>query len=76
VSRRSGPSQRRKRLRLLAVLLAVWWLWMPVGAVLLWLITNVIFGGYGQQAQGYVLSLQADLFPHGSLADPTTLFWI
>jgi hypothetical protein len=57
-------------------MLAAWWLWMPLGAVILWLISHGIFGGYGQQAQGYVLSLQADLFPHGSLVDPTALFWI
>jgi hypothetical protein len=60
----------------LLLLLAVWWLWMPLGALVLWLISHGIFAGYGQQAQGYVLFLQADLFPHGSLADPTALFWI
>jgi hypothetical protein len=57
-------------------LLAAWWLWMPAGAVVIWLISYLLFGGYGQQAQGYVLFLQANLFPHNSLADPAPLFWI
>jgi hypothetical protein len=76
VARRPPPSRSDRHTWRLVLILAAWWLWMPLGAVILWLITNAIFGGYGQQAQGYVLFLQADLFPHGSLVDPTTLFWI
>ena len=49
---------------------------MPAGAVVIWLVSYLLFGGHGQQAQGYVTFLQAHLFPHNSLADPTPLFWI
>lgn len=76
MARRPPPSSSGRHTWRLVLILAAWWPWMPLGAVILWLITNGIFGGYGQQAQGYVLFLQADLFPHGSLVDPTTLFWI
>lgn len=65
-SRHSGP-----RLRTTLILLAAWWLWMPLGALIIWLVKHEIFGGYGQQDQGYVLFLQSDLFPHGSLAGAT-----
>lgn len=70
-SHHSGP-----RLATTLALLAVWWLWMPLGALIIWLVKHAIFGGYGQQDQGYVLFLQSDLFPHGSLAGATPLFWL
>jgi len=56
--------------------LAAWWLWMPAGAAVIWLVKHLIFGGYGQQDQGYALSLQSELFPRGSLLDATPLFWV
>jgi hypothetical protein len=71
----AGRAAARDRRRLVVVL-AVWWLWMPVGAVLSWVIRHFLFGGYGQQDQGYVLFLQSALFPHGSPVDATPLFWI
>lgn len=67
----SGP-----RLASTLALLAAWWLWMPLGALIIWLVKHEVFGGYGQQDQGYVLFLQSDLFPHGSLAGAAPLFWL
>ncbi|GHF63306.1 hypothetical protein GCM10018790_46430 [Kitasatospora xanthocidica] len=67
---------RRGALRRGAVALAVWWLWMPLVAVLVWLVKHLVFGGFGQQDQSYVLLLQQELFPHGSVLDATPLFWV
>ncbi|MFE6056752.1 hypothetical protein ACFQ6N_38955 [Kitasatospora sp. NPDC056446] len=56
--------------------LAVWWLWMPLVALLVWLVKHLAFGGFGQQDQSYVLLLQQQFFPHGGPLDATPLFWV
>ena len=70
------PARAAGQLLATLAILAAWWLWMPAGAVLIWIVKHVLFGGYGQQDQGYALFLQADLFPHGWLPGATPLFWI
>ncbi|MFJ8622307.1 hypothetical protein ACIRD3_05615 [Kitasatospora sp. NPDC093550] len=67
---------RRGAVRRGVVALAVWWLWMPLVGVLGWLVSDVAFGGFGQQAQTYVLLVRQELFPHGGPFDATPLFWI
>ncbi|MFD8749534.1 hypothetical protein ACFV0O_00900 [Kitasatospora sp. NPDC059577] len=67
---------RRSVVRNGLVALAVWWLWMPLVAVVVWLVKHFAFGGFGQQDQSYVLLLQQELFPHGGVLDATPLFWI
>jgi hypothetical protein len=77
VAKRSASYyQNADRWGLVVTVLAVWWLWMPAGAVLIWVIKHFLFGGYGQQDQSYILFLQAELFPHGSPLGATPLFWI
>ncbi|MFF0416302.1 hypothetical protein ACFYUY_38470 [Kitasatospora sp. NPDC004745] len=58
-----------------AVALAAWWLWMPLVALLAWLVKHFAFGGFGQQDQSYVLLLEREFFPHGSVLDSAPLFW-
>ncbi|HEV2635007.1 MAG TPA: hypothetical protein VGX23_07655 [Actinocrinis sp.] len=70
---RSGLNGNRVEL---IVLLTIWWLWMPVGAFLIWLIKHFLFGGFGQQDQSYVLFLQAQFFPFGTPLRPAPLFFI
>ncbi|MFI6444188.1 hypothetical protein [Kitasatospora sp. NPDC050543] len=55
---------------------AVWWLWMPVGALLIWVVKHFVFGGFGQQDQSYLLLLQQEFFPHSSVLGATALFWL
>ncbi|PBC70742.1 hypothetical protein BX265_5298 [Streptomyces sp. TLI_235] len=56
--------------------LAVWWLWMPLAALLVWVVKHAVFGGFGQQDQSYVLLIEQELFPHGGPLDATPLFWV
>ncbi len=58
------------------VALAVWWLWMPLVAVLVWAVKHFAFGGFGQQDQSYVLLIRQEFFPHGGILDATPLFWV
>jgi hypothetical protein len=45
------PSRRTElHIGRLVGLLAAWWLWMPVGALVIWLISYLLFGGYGAQS--------------------------
>ncbi|WP_052681871.1 hypothetical protein [Saccharothrix sp. ST-888] len=67
---------RRAELWRTAGVLALWWLWLPVGALLVWLVKHFLFGGFGQQDQSYLLFLQSQLFPHGGPVQATVLFWI
>ena len=76
MAKRTSPRYAGIRIGRRVCLVAAWWLWMPVGAVIIWLISDVLLGGYGHQAQSYVLLLQAELFPHDSLVDPAPLFLI
>ncbi|GAA2093645.1 hypothetical protein GCM10009759_20470 [Kitasatospora saccharophila] len=55
--------------------LAAWWLWMPLLAVLTWLVKHVVFGGFGQQDQSYALLIGRQFFPHGGPLDAAPLFW-
>ncbi|KDN81154.1 hypothetical protein [Kitasatospora cheerisanensis] len=54
---------------------AVWWLWMPLLAALIWVVKHAVFGGFGQQDQSYRLLLERTFFPHGGLVDAAPLFW-
>jgi hypothetical protein len=74
-SGRSG-SHTARALRRLVVTLLMWWLWMPVGATLIWLVKHFLFGGFGQQDQGYTLFLQAELFPYGDPWHLAALMWL
>ncbi|MEW1912921.1 hypothetical protein AB0442_31555 [Kitasatospora sp. NPDC085895] len=56
--------------------LAAWWLWMPLVALLVWVVKHFLFGGFGQQDQSYVLLVDQELFPHGGLLDAAPLFWL
>ncbi|MGK4578870.1 hypothetical protein [Kitasatospora sp. HPMI-4] len=56
--------------------LAVWWLWLPVLALLVWAVKHFVFGGFGQQDQSYRLFLQSQFLPHGGPVHATALFWI
>ncbi|MFD9123416.1 hypothetical protein [Kitasatospora sp. NPDC059571] len=67
---------RRGAVRRAAVALAVWWLWMPLLAVLVWVVKHAVFGGFGQQDQSYVLLIEQELFPHGGVLDAAPLFWL
>ncbi|MFD8478462.1 hypothetical protein [Kitasatospora sp. NPDC059673] len=64
-----------RRLKSLAPGLAVWWLWMPLLAALVWVVKHAVFGGFGQQDQSYVLLLKRQFFPHGGPVDAAPLFW-
>ncbi|MGX4734713.1 hypothetical protein [Kitasatospora griseola] len=55
--------------------LAVWWLWMPLLAGLVWVVKHAVFGGFGQQDQSYRLWLRREFLPHGGLVDAAPLFW-
>ncbi|MER5356302.1 hypothetical protein ABT093_39040 [Kitasatospora sp. NPDC002551] len=66
---------RRGAVRRGALALAVWWLWMPLLAVLVWLVKHAVFGGFGQQDQSYVLLIRQQFFPHGGVLDAAPLFW-
>ncbi|MER7767028.1 hypothetical protein [Kitasatospora sp. NPDC096140] len=72
----TGRDVRRGALRRGLWALAAWWLWMPLVAVLVWLVKHVAFGGFGQQDQSYVLLLRQEFFPHGGVPDATPLFWV
>ncbi|GAA2790407.1 hypothetical protein GCM10010441_14490 [Kitasatospora paracochleata] len=67
---------RRGAVRRGAVALAVWWLWMPLVALLAWWVKHGLFGGFGQQDQSYVLLMERQFFPHGGVLDAAPLFWI
>ncbi|MGW7446487.1 hypothetical protein [Kitasatospora sp. NPDC054795] len=56
--------------------LAVWWLWMPLVALLVRLVKHTVFGGFGQQDQSYVLLLEREFLPHGGVLDAAPLFWL
>ncbi|OKJ05626.1 hypothetical protein AMK19_25355 [Kitasatospora sp. CB01950] len=56
--------------------MALWWLWMPLLAALVWAVKHVVFGGFGQQDQSYRLWLKREFFPHGGLVDAAPLFWL
>ncbi|MFF8775526.1 hypothetical protein [Kitasatospora sp. NPDC015120] len=58
-----------------AVGLAVWWLWMPLVAFVVWLVKHLVFGGFGQQDQSYRLLIGRQFFPHGGPLDAAPLFW-
>lgn len=60
----------------LLIALAVWWLWMPAALTVVWLLSRFVFGGFGQQAQGFVESLQADAFPYGDPWHLAALMWV
>ncbi|MCX4744327.1 hypothetical protein OG455_02150 [Kitasatospora sp. NBC_01287] len=64
------------RISQVALWLALWWLWMPLGALLVWLVKHEVFGGFGQQDQSYVLFLRAEFFPHGWPLGAAPLFWV
>ncbi|RKE23030.1 hypothetical protein [Streptomyces sp. TLI_171] len=53
-----------------------WWLWMPLLGALVWGVKHVLFGGFGQQDQSYLLLIERELFPHGGVVDATPLFWL
>ncbi|RAJ35798.1 hypothetical protein K353_05001 [Kitasatospora sp. SolWspMP-SS2h] len=57
------------------VRVAVWWLWMPLLAVLTRVVKHVLFGGFGQQDQSYLLLVERLFFPHGGPMDAAPLFW-
>lgn len=56
--------------------LAVWWLWMPLVALLVRLVKHTVFGGFGQQDQSYVLLIEREFLPHGGVLDAAPLFWL
>ncbi|WP_157845359.1 hypothetical protein [Kitasatospora phosalacinea] len=56
--------------------LAVWWLWLPLLAFLVWFVKHVVFGGFGQQDQSYRLLIERQFFPRGGPLDAAPLFWI
>ncbi|MFE7562739.1 hypothetical protein [Kitasatospora sp. NPDC057500] len=58
-----------------ALALAVWWLWMPLLAVVVRLFKHFAFGGFGQQDQSYALLIRREFFPHGGPLDAAPLFW-
>ena len=74
-SGRSNSHTARALTGLVSALLA-WWLWMPLGATLIWIIKHFLFGGFGQQDQSYVLFLQADFFPFGVPWHLAALMWL
>ncbi|MFD8598004.1 hypothetical protein ACFV1L_23650 [Kitasatospora sp. NPDC059646] len=65
----------RHDVRAWAKWLAVWWLWMPLLAALIWVVKHAVFGGFGQQDQSYRLLLERTFFPHGGPVDAAPLFW-
>ncbi|MFC8452091.1 hypothetical protein [Kitasatospora sp. NPDC057223] len=67
---------RRGALRRGVLTLAVWWLWMPLVALLVRVVKHVGFGGFGQQDQSYLLLIRQELFPHGGPLDAAPLFWV
>ena len=71
-----SASERGYPVKNVVTALAVWWLWMPLGAVVIWFVKHVIFGTYGQQDRSYVLFLKAVFFPYGTPLHPAPLFWI
>ncbi|MFF2546874.1 hypothetical protein ACFVUY_30545 [Kitasatospora sp. NPDC058063] len=56
--------------------LAVWWLWMPLVALLVRLVKHTVFGGFGQQDQSYALLIEREFLPHGGVLDAAPLFWL
>ncbi|GAA3043817.1 hypothetical protein GCM10010519_77810 [Streptomyces lactacystinicus] len=56
--------------------LAVWWLWMPLVALLVRLVKHTVFGGFGQQDQSYLLLIEREFLPHGGVLDAAPLFWL
>ncbi|MFJ6382444.1 hypothetical protein ACIQI7_20870 [Kitasatospora sp. NPDC092039] len=67
---------RRGAVRRGVLALAVWWLWMPLVAALVWLVKHAVFGGFGQQDQSYVLLVERLFLPNGGVLDAAPLFWI
>ncbi|MFJ1754851.1 hypothetical protein [Kitasatospora sp. NPDC088134] len=65
----------RREIRNTLLGLAAWWLWMPLVALLVWVVKHFVFGGFGQQDRSYVLLLQQEFFPHGGPWDAAPLFW-
>ncbi|MEV4559248.1 hypothetical protein AB0K51_19975 [Kitasatospora sp. NPDC049285] len=65
----------RGPLRRAAAGLAVWWLWMPLLALLVWMVKHLLFGGFGQQDQSYRLLMERQFLPHGGVWDAAPLFW-
>ena len=57
--------------------LALWWLWMPVGAFLVWAMLRYGLPGMGTWSQWWRLVLvRRQWLPGGLLAPPTALFWL
>ncbi|MEU3565789.1 hypothetical protein [Kitasatospora sp. NPDC006786] len=56
--------------------LVVWWLWMPLVALLVRLVKHTVFGGFGQQDQSYLLLIEREFLPHGGVLDAAPLFWL
>src|SRR3569833_345445 len=70
-----GDGMRSLKSRLPA--LALWWLWMPLGAYLLWVLLRYGLSGMGTWSQWRrLVVVQRQWLPGGSLSHPTALFWL
>src|SRR5260221_8204366 len=58
-----------------ALFLAVWWLWMPVVAGIVWLFVHLVTPGIGTWKQGFDLTFKTLLWPRASFTRLTALFW-